>query len=358
MTISVDKKEFKKAFNYVWSLYTAKEQKETQVLFLRFDQDTLTIMGVKEDSKFDSTIKVEGSLLENLSVQVKTSSLLSILDMIGERLSFSLSEDNIHVTSEVEDDSVSFGRTDVVFPEGDRAELFSASHDDLLSIFSEPLSSPLKTARSFTDTLLLRLRKDRLNARNITLQTIVITSIKVETDNKGIVDTYLSKKDAQAINKALKNMKKTERVSVLKEDEFLVFKSEDYTYTFRYREHVVDIPDITSLMSRCLKLNADEGMTLSVDKVKKNLSSTQKETDKEERDTLNCSLIDVDSEIFSQDLYIPVKETLKILKSLNTKSIECFILEKALVFKYQKEDRIHCSVITFIKKGLKDKGRT
>lgn len=339
-------KEMYQAFRFIKGNYT-KKQLETVTLAIEATENSVTLISVGEEAYYRTEVKGV-NVLETGIMQAD----FAFIEALSDRLNatpievFGYDETLYAFIDEIE-------RVDGTGFEVDMAldalqPLAVIGYEDATSLLTELLSSTAKTARTFTDTLLLRLRKGQLNGRSISMQAVVTNSIQVETDNQGVVDMYLTKTQAQTINKAIKLMDKKQPFTILKGEEQMGFSSNGDAVVLLHKTADVGMPDITQLMKRCASLSPEQAVRVEVAAWKKELTQLQKDTSEEDRDTLKQGLA-IDGTFTNQPeeahVFIDVKATLKLFRSISAKQVNLSFFDQAIVFCYETETRKHSSVL-------------
>lgn len=346
MKFEANTKAMYQAFRFMKGNYT-KKQLETASLAIEVTEDRVRLISVGEEAYFRSEI-ANATASEAGVMQTDFSFIEALSDRRNETPIEVIGRDEQLYAFIDEGERIEGDGFEVEIELEALSPLAVVGYDDTTSLLTELLSSTVKTGREFTDTLLLRLRKNQLNGRAISMQAIVVSSIQVETDNQGLVDMYLTKTQAQAINKAIKLMSKNKSFTILKGDGQVGFSSDGDEIVLLNEIENVGMPDITQLVKRCSAFNSDNAVRVKVASWKKELTALQKDADEEDKETLKQGIA-VDGTFTDQPgdvhAFIDVKTTNKLLRAVQAKEVDLYFLDQAIVFCYETETRKHMSVL-------------
>lgn len=339
--------EIIQAFKFIKGNYTAK-QLESASLAIDVTADEVAFISVGLEAYYKSVIQ-NVDIIQEGSVQVDFSMIEEIIAH-DKTKAFQIESRNDQLHALIEDSEEIIGEgMEIDIHLESLNEVARLEQVEFVSLLKELLANTMKTARTFTDTLLLRLRKEQLNGRAISMQGIVVNSLAVETENKGLMDMYLTKPQAQTFNKALQLMPKKEIVALLESDGQLGVTANGLTCVLLVPQTVVGMPDITQLMRRCGALHVDEAIRVSVNDWKKILTTLQKETNEEEREHLKHGLTasgTFTDQVDEAKVWINVKSVLKNLRASQAKELDLYFMEKqAIVLRYCTDTRSHYSVL-------------
>lgn len=339
-------KEMYQAFRFIKGNYT-KKQLENVNLAIEATKDKVTLISVSDEAYYRTEVKGV-TVLEAGIMQADFAFIETLSDRFNATPIEVIGYDETLYAFVDEIERVDGTGFEVEMALDALQPLAIVGYEDTTSLLTELLSSTTKTARDFTDTLLLRLRKNQLNGRAISMQTIVTSSIQVETDNQGMVDMYLTKTQAQTINKAIKLMDKKQPFTILKGEEQLGFSSNGDAVVLLHKTADIGMPDITQLMKRCASLNPEQAVRVDIAAWKKELTQLQKDTAEEDRDTLRQGLA-IDGTLTNQPeeahVFIDVKATLKLFRAIPAKQVNLSFFDQAIVFCYETDTRRHSSVL-------------
>lgn len=347
MKCQVNSQSLKTAFRYIWNMHTVAEQKKGIHVIIDVTSSTVRLMGLNAVAVYSSHVDGAKSI-ETGSMQVHSE---VIKEWINEKDADWLIEgEEDWIESSSTNQTLKSQAVEVELNDEEWSEIAAASSDDVLAMLKELLSSPLKSARSFTDSFLLRFNGKRLNGRLMTLQTIITSSIVVRSTVKGLTDIYLSKKEAQNLNKALKTMKMSDTITFSRENRRIKLGSNGYEVALINPGSQVEMPDITALMKRVYTLPKDQGLLVSVAEWKKALLKKQKAEKDSDKDSEELRYYLTSEGTWSDEPQsgtpIRVKDTLKLLKSMDTGQFTLHTIPCAVVITYETPTRSHASILT------------
>lgn len=347
MEFTATHKNLKQAFQGIWKMFTPSEQKEQIDLVMEATGDAVTFHAQTEMGGFSCTV-LDAEVLSSGSVFLDARDVQEFYQVrSGDDWFIALEDESTLLNVQGEQEfSVEAEEVELeAIPEA--TPLATLHYVDLASLMTEVMSNPTKSARDFTESLLLRLRRGSLNGRNINMHAIVTNSINVETENDDLVDFYLDKKQAQFLNKFMKTMPKAKKVSLSRNEGGLSIQTERSKMSFTYRSTEIPMPDITALMKRSFLLNKEKKVEVSQEEWKKRLTEIQKSIPAEEREGQRV-WIKEDGTLSEIELDAPsviVKNMLKLVRSIQSKTIDVSYMEQALVMMYKNKTRTHCSVL-------------
>lgn len=339
-------KDIYQAFRFISGNYTKKQLNEGIHLVIEATEETVSLISVEKNAYYQSEIKE--AMVEQPGVwQVEVQFVEALADRLKSK-EWTVSSQDESLLAISEDERIEGAGDEVEFAIDLPKPIATLPQANLAAMLTELLSGALKSARDFTDTLLLRLRKNQLNGRSINMQAIVVSSTPVETDNQGLIDMYLEKTQAQAFNKSIKLMNKKAGLSLLKGDDQVGITADGNTCILLGETIPVGMPDITQLMKRCASLSKEDASKIDVALWKAELMAVQKETDEADKEHLKYGVRD-DGHLIplteNPKAIIDVKTTLKLLKAIKEKELVLHFLNPALVLHYEADERIHYSVL-------------
>lgn len=347
MKCTLNSKAIQTAYRYIWNMHTKKEQDQGINLILDVTSSEVRLIGLNAVSVY-STVIEEALIDEVGAMQIHSNAVTEWLKEKDAQWEIEGRDDWLRATAGTQ--VVTSTGVEVELEPDSWTLLSTAQTEDVLAMFKELLSSPLKTARAFTDTFLLRFNGTRVNGRLMTMQTIITASLILSTRVTQMTDVYLSKKDAQTINKALKTMKPADTVSFYMDNGRIKLVSNGYDICLIHSTGACGMPDITKLMRRIQSFEERDSIQATVADWKKALMAKQKaekDTDTD-MDALTYGIdqsgqwTDDKSQLVAR---IRVKDTLKLLKTIETKAFHFYVIPMAVVLKYDTSTRNHISVL-------------